>query len=82
MEYLLKIFCYLFSFLSICFLGSIFLMRNDECPECLKTNKPTHLAAIAGIITLTYLNYYIYTLTFAISITVYLITFKIFGGKK
>ena len=52
-------------------------MRNDECPECLKTNKPTHLAAIAGIITLTYLNYYIYTLTFAISITVYLITFKL-----
>ena len=81
MEYWIKIIGYLISFLLICFLGSVFLMNNEDCPECLKTNKATHIGLIVSVLILTYFNVVGFALSFVCGLLSYIISNKIIGGK-
>ena len=81
MEYWLTLICYLISFLLICFLGSIFLIKNEDCPECLRSNKTTHISLIIIIIILSYFNVIGFVIALIFGLISYLIANKIFGGK-
>lgn len=81
MEYWLTLICYLISFLLICFLGSIFLIKNEDCPECLKSNKATHVSLIIIIIILSYFNIIGFVIALIFGLISYLIANNIFGGK-
>ena len=82
MEHMLKLGCYLISFLSICFLGSVFLIKNGDCPECLKNNKATHISLIIMIIIITYFNVYAFAVSVFFGLISYLISYKIIWRKK
>ena len=81
MEYWLTLICYLISFLLICFLGSIFLIKNEDCPECLRSNKTTNISLIIIIIILSYFNVIGFVIALIFGLISYLIANKIFGGK-
>lgn len=81
MEYWLTLICYLISFLLICFLGSIFLIKNEDCPDCLKSNKATHIALIIIIIILSYFNVIGFVIALVFGLVSYIISNKIIGGK-
>lgn len=81
MEYWLTLICYLISFLLICFLGSIFLIKNENCPECLRSNKATHVSLIIIIIILSYFNVIGFVIALIFGLISYLIADKILGGK-
>ena len=81
MEYWLTLICYLISFLLICFLGSIFLIKNENCPECLRSNKTTHVSLIIIIIILSYFNVIGFVIALIFGLISYLIADKILGGK-
>ena len=81
MEHWLTLICYLISFLLICFLGSIFLIKNENCPECLRSNKATHVSLIIIIIILSYFNVNGFVIALIFGLISYLIANKILGGK-
>ena len=81
MEYWLTLICYLISFLLICFLGSIFLIKNENCPECLRSNKATHVSLIIIIIILSYFNVIGFVIALVFGLLSYIISNKIIGGK-
>ena len=81
MEHWLTLICYLISFLLICFLGSIFLIKNENCPECLRSNKATHVSLIIIIIILSYFNVIGFVIALIFGLISYLIAYKILGGK-
>ena len=81
MEYWLTLICYLISFLLVCFLGSIFLIKNENCPECLRSNKATHVSLIIIIIILSYFNVIGFVIALVFGLLSYIISNKIIGGK-
>ena len=81
MEYWLTLICYLISFLLICFLGSIFLIKNKDCLECLRSNKATHVSLIIIIIILSYFNVIGFVIALVFGLISYLMANKILGGK-
>ena len=81
MEHWLTLICYLISFLLVCFLGSIFLIKNENCPECLRSNKATHVSLIIIIIILSYFNVIGFVIALVFGLLSYIISNKIIVGK-